>query len=290
MMTGRGRWMFDRAGRGRGNRWTVAPVVVLALATGACTFTIGRSVEQREIGVQRFGEGPRAVLLIGGLHTGSEDNARMLVEQLRDYFGANPRAVPDSVTVYVVASANPDGTARGVHTNARGVDLNRNWPADDWTPDACHPASGCPPGLGGSAPLSEPETAALYDFIATLRPEVTVVFHAQAPLVEANEVAGADAYGRSFAAASGYPYVEEWTAYRITGQLIDALEQRLALRAFDVELSRCCVVAPEDFERNLRGVLAVLEDVSGVPRTPVARPTAPRATPTPFRVPDISLP
>ncbi len=196
------------------------------------------------------------------LHSGREDNSRMIVEQLAAYFGANPRDVPRAVTLYLLPSVNPDGTARGIHTNARGVDLNRNWPSDDWTTDACHPASGCPPGLGGVAPLSEPETAALYNFIAALRPEVTIVWHAEAPLVEANEVAGADVYGKRFAEAAGYPYVEEWTAYRITGQLIDALEQRLGLRAFDVELSTCCAIAPEEFERNRRGVVAVLDEIA----------------------------
>jgi hypothetical protein len=123
-----------------------------------------------------------------------------------------------------------------------------------------------------------------------VRPEVTIVWHAEAPLVEANEVPSAEAYGKRFAEAAGYPYVEEWTAYRITGQLIDALEQRLGLPAFDVELSMCCTVPPEEFERNLRGVLAVLDEVAGVHRTPTAQPTAARPTPTPFKVPDIDLP
>jgi hypothetical protein len=208
-----------------------------------------------------------------------------MVEQLSSYFAQHPSAVPDNVTVFFLPSANPDGTAHGVHTNARGVDLNRNWPSDDWTADACHPATGCRPGLGGPAPLSEPETAALYHFLATSKPDVTVVWHAEAPLVEANEVPGADDYGRVFAEASGYPYVEEWTAYRITGQLIDALEQRLGLRAIDIEMAECCAVTPEEFDRNLRGVLALLQYVHD-PRTPEATPTRhAKPTPTPFSVP-----
>ncbi|MEX2225915.1 MAG: M14 family zinc carboxypeptidase [Dehalococcoidia bacterium] len=290
MLLGKGQGMARRGSRDL-RAWCAGALVLAALVGGACTFTIGRSVEQRDIGVQRFGSGPRAVLLIGGLHTGAEDNSRMIVEQLAVYLGANPGAVPASVTLYVLPSANPDGTARGIHTNARGIDLNRNWPADDWSSDACHPASGCRRGLGGPAPLSEPETAALYNFVATLRPEITIVWHAEAPLVEANEVPGADVYGQRFAEASGYPYVEEWTAYRITGQLIDALEQRLALRAFDVELANCCQITPEEFDRNLRGLLAVLQEVSGERvATPTAERTPAKPTPTPFRVPDIEVP
>lgn len=261
------------------------PLVVLVLSAtvlgSACVFSIGRSVEQRELVVQRFGSGPHGVLLIGGLHTGGEDNSRIVVEQIAAYFAARPEAVPPSVTFYVLPSANPDGTARGTHTNASGIDLNRNWPADDWAAHACHPRSGCRSTLGGPQPLSEPETAALYRLIETMRPEITAVWHARASLVEANEVPGADAYAQTFAAAAGYAYVDEWSAYRITGQLIDALEQRLGLRAFDVELSQCCEITPEEFDANLAGVLALLVQVDRNAARPAGTPTARPSSPSP---------
>jgi predicted deacylase len=270
-------------------------VMLLAAASAAaCVLPIGRSVEQRDVILLEFGSGPKSVLLVGGLHTGTEDNSRVIVTQLAEYIAVHPEVVPPSVTLYVVPSANPDGTANGTHANARGVDLNRNWPADNWTPDACHPASGCLAGLGGPAPLSEPETAALYDFVRTMRPELTLVWHSEAALVEANEVPGSEHYGRTFAAAAGYEYIEEWPWYVITGQLIDALEQRLGLRAIDVELADCCAVTQDDFDRNLAGLQATLAEVarSAEPRrgrTPSASPE-PRATPTPdfsrLRLPD----
>jgi predicted deacylase len=258
---------------------TLAAVAVLA---AACAFPIGRSVQGRDITLRTFGSGPKHVVLIGGLHTEHEDNSRAIAEMVAEYFGQHAGAVPSSVTLHIIPSANPDGTALGAHTNANGVDLNRNWPADDWSPDACHPRTGCRAGLGGPAPLSEPETFALYHFLAGVRPEITLVWHAHGPLVEANEVPGADAYANIYANAAGYGYIEEWSAYRITGQLIDALEQRHGLRAMDVELSQCCVVTPEEYDRNLAAVLALLQAVhTGLSSpSPTATPRGPRPTPT----------
>ncbi len=266
-----------------------AALVALALFASACFSSIGQSVEGRDITVQTFGDGPRDVLLIGGLHTGSEDNSRVIVEQLATYIASYPSIVPASVTLHIITSANPDGTARGEHTNANGVDLNRNWPADDWMPDACHPSTGCRPQLGGPAPLSEPETVALYNYILATRPEVTMVWHAQAPLVEANEVPGADVYGSAFAAAAGYAYVEEWTAYPISGELIDALEQRLGLRALDVELSSCCTVNEDDFARNLNGLIAVLAEADRAANAPTPTRTPDPRTPQVTATPTFSL-
>jgi predicted deacylase len=248
-------------------------------AAGCGILPVGHSVQQREIVAHSFGAGDRIVLLIGGLHTGPEDNTRVLAEQVAAYLAVHPEAVPESIQVVVLTSANPDGTANGTHTNANGVDLNRNWPADDWIPDACHPTTGCKVQLGGPQPLSEPETMALYTFIESIQPEITVVWHAEAPLVEANEVPGAERYARVYGQAAGYEYIAEWSAYEITGELIDALEQRLALRAFDVELSECCVISPDEFTRNMNGVLALLsavdrgDDEPSPTRTPRAEAT-----------------
>jgi hypothetical protein len=269
--------------------WLLAALSAFAVLVAACAFPLGYSNEGRSLAVQRFGEGDTYVLLIGGLHTGSEDNSRVIVEQIGVYLGENPEVIPGSISVLVLASANPDGTANSTHTNARGVDLNRNWPTADWIADACHPETGCRIGLGGSAPLSEPETAYIYSLIEAARPAVTIVWHAQAPLIEANEAPRADRYGRAFANASGYEFVEEWTAYEITGQLIDALEQQLGLAAFDVELSECCQISQDEFDRNMRGLVATLAAVAAgdASPTPRHRPSASRrtsTTKTPLRV------
>jgi hypothetical protein len=63
-------------------RVSAALLAGCAFLGAACGFPIGESVEQRELMALSFGSGPKVVLLIGGLHTGSEDNTRLIVEGL----------------------------------------------------------------------------------------------------------------------------------------------------------------------------------------------------------------
>ena len=111
---------------------------------------LGTSVEGREIEAYQFGNGPNHIILVGGMHGGYEWNTSLLAYKAIDHFQEYPDLVPDSVTLTIIPSANPDGqylvtgkegaflpenvapdTAEG-RFNANGVDLNRNWDCE-WT-------------------------------------------------------------------------------------------------------------------------------------------------------------
>lgn len=213
---------------------------------------VGRSVLGRPIDAHCTGSGDRVVLLLGGVHTGYEANSATLVAGLEAAARAGRMAVPPGVWLCFLPALNIDGVTLRVHTNARGVDLNRNWPTADWDTEAYHPATG--PVGGGARPLSEPETRALYDFLQVARPELVITWHCCAFLVEANGLPSARALGKQYAALLGVDLVERWTAYRSTGELIRALED-LGIPAIDVEL-----IAPgePDFAVHLSAVEAVL--------------------------------
>ncbi len=204
--------------------------------------TIGDSVEGRPIEVTRFGQGEAARLIVAGIHGGSEANTTALALELTDFLASHPESVPQGLSLYILPLLNPDGAARATgpegRTNARGVDLNRNWPAL-WVPE--WDRSGCwslGPTSAGGGPASEPETMSLIQFIAASKVEALISYHSAA--------LGIFAGGRppeprslrlaeSLAAVSDYPYPPIDTGCTFTGQLIDwAADNGIA--AVDIEL------------------------------------------------------
>jgi protein MpaA len=82
---------------------------------------------------------------------------------------------PPGVQLLLVDRANPDGSAAATRGNARGVDLNRNFPF------AWRPLRGV--YYAGPRADSEPETRALRRFILRERPAVSIWFHQHLNLV-----------------------------------------------------------------------------------------------------------
>ena len=83
---------------------------------------IGHSVDHRPIVATRVGD-PAAqvrVLVVGDVH-GNERAGERIVARLR-------RAHPQGAQLWLIRSANPDGAAAGTRQNARGADLNHNFP------------------------------------------------------------------------------------------------------------------------------------------------------------------
>jgi beta-N-acetylhexosaminidase len=149
----------------------------------------GLPIRARRIGSSRA---DRVVLVVGEIH-GTESAGRAVVRRLR---AVRP---PHGTAFVLVETANPDGGRAGTRWNARGVDLNRNFPFG-WRP------SGAPFDTyhSGPAPASEPETGALSELIRRIRPRVTVWYHQHMRLVDRS---GGDPYlERLYARRARLPY------------------------------------------------------------------------------------
>lgn len=153
---------------------------------------IGASHAGRPLRATRLGHGPRRVLWIGGIH-GDEREGAVATAQLPHRLLAEPGALA-RVTLTIVEDANPDGTAQGTRGNARGVDLNRNYPAPNFQPSR----------FFGLTPLDQPEARALHDLILAERPHLVVVMHAWRGDHFVNYDGPAAALAQRFAALSGY--------------------------------------------------------------------------------------
>ncbi len=117
--------------------------------------TLGRSVERRLIQAYvRRGVGPETVVVFGGIH-GDEPKSVYVARQLIALLDSDTQTGQESNWV-IVPVVNPDGYERRKRRNANGVDINRNFPTDNWTPTSRRSRM-----FGGDKPASEPETRAV---------------------------------------------------------------------------------------------------------------------------------
>jgi predicted deacylase len=242
------------------------------------TAVIGMSVQGRPIEATRLGTGPRWFVVMAALHGAHECNTNELAVGILGRIMAEPSLLPEDVTLYIVPLANPDGCALNSRYNANSVDLNRNWAAGDWTADAEGPG-GFITGSGGTAPFSEPETAALQSWLQQMRQhspdgELRVVsYHSvvstglaqPAYAVYGQPEPRSEALARGYAEVTGYLYSAVWVGtYTITGEFIHWAGEN-GFIAFDVELpdrntadSIPAGWTDSHIETNLRGLLAIL--------------------------------
>jgi protein MpaA len=198
---------------------------------------LGRSVQGRAITAVEVGDPAGTRILVVGCIHGNEPAGIAVAQRLA-------RLSPGGIDLWIVPVLNPDGRVAGTRGNARGVDLNRNFPYR-WR------RSG---GVffSGPKPLSEPEARIAYRLVLRLRPAVSVWFHQHLDVVWGS---GGDAsLERRFARISGLPYRR---LPAIRGSAIDWQNHRLpGTTAFAAELP-AGPASSQAVERYVRAVLAV---------------------------------
>jgi protein MpaA len=149
----------------------------------------GRSFKGLHLMSRDFAADPRTkqatrVLLIGGIH-GDEKTATAVVFK---WLETMHRTGVQEFQWKVVPLVNPDGllagslSSKATRVNARGVDLNRNFPTPNWEKEALQywkiKTKSDPRRYPGKAPISEPESKWIFNTIKSFKPDVIISVHA----------------------------------------------------------------------------------------------------------------
>ena len=123
-----------------------------------------------------FSEPP--ILFVGGVH-GDEPEGVRLAQDFLSWLTSEEALRSSTLRPWIlIPCINPDGFNNSQRTNGRGVDLNRNFPCRDWSPE-----SKAPRYYPGPSPGSEKEVQALVQLIEDEKPHLIVHFHSWEPCV-----------------------------------------------------------------------------------------------------------
>ena len=160
-------------------------------------FSMGKSVEGRDIWCIKLGNGKKRIVIAAAFHGLEYLTAAFLMRFIKE----NKKELFEGANIYAVPMVNPDGVNIAVNgldvnnpyhadiiksmgtldfknvwqANVRGVDLNHNYNAG-WSKVVTKPS---PTKYGGEYPESEPETQAMVKLVKEVRPHMLIALHSQ---------------------------------------------------------------------------------------------------------------
>lgn len=165
--------------------------------------SLGTPIELYKKSHSPGGFSQQPILLIGGVH-GDEPEGVRLATELLSWLQKHEKTQSQKIHPWIlIPCINPDGYSHKQRTNAQGVDLNRNFPCRDWTPEAKAPRY-----YPGPSPGSELETQALVKLIEDEKPQLIVHFHSWEPCVVYTGAPGRRA-AEILATGTNYPCHED---------------------------------------------------------------------------------
>ena len=225
------------------NRRPIMGATPTPAPSGPTLEIIGTSVQGRPIEVYRFGSGPEARLVAADIHGGYEWNTQELASALIQLLSDHPALVPANITLYILPTINPDGlaTSHGYpgRANARGVDLNRNFPfhwKSSWRTTGCWDYL---PITAGTHALSEPESQAVARFVLSRHIRAMISYHSAGLGIFAGGYPPSHnsmSLATKVASVAPYPFPPRQTGCEYTGEMVDWANAN-GIAAIDVELA-----------------------------------------------------
>jgi len=190
----------------------------------------GSSLEGAPLTICLPDSGSAEIVVLAAIHGDEAETTVVVSEALRCIPSGDLHAA-------VILCGNPDGLLRGTRGNGRGVDLNRNFPTSNWSPDPVFYKTRANDARDialspGTHPASEPETIALLTLLDRLHPRAIVSLHAALACIDD---AGGSHLGRELAARCALPLLTE-IGYATPGSMGTwATEQGLTLVTWELE-------------------------------------------------------
>lgn len=124
-----------------------------------------------------FNNGGPEVLILGGVH-GDEIEGVIAAQELLKHFMIS---YPYKLNITLVPQFNYEGVIFKTRGNGNGVDLNRNLPTKDWSPEIKTPRY-----HPGSFPGSEEENKGLIGYLENKKPVFVLSLHSWHPILNVN--------------------------------------------------------------------------------------------------------
>ncbi len=191
------------------------------------------------------------VLILGGVH-GDEYEGVAAADGILEKLLVEQNLYRLSLTV--IPRLNPDGVLFRTRGNGKGVDLNRNLPTKDWSPEAKTPRYF--PGLAAG---SEPENHALMDYLEKKSPRLIISLHSWNPVLNINGDCRPEA--EIISQMTGYK-IDDDIGYPTPGCLgtYAGLERKSPTLTYEIQRGQ---EVPEILRLHVPAVLAALKIAEG---------------------------
>ena len=200
-----------------------------------------KTLQGREIAL--YGNGGKCKNLIIGVFHGDEPQGKFLIEK---YLENNSES-----SLYFIPCLNPDGMAVMKRTNASGVDLNRNFPTNNWQYSAKDEF------FGGESPASEIETKFVMEILDEYKPQLILTLHA--PFKVVNFDGNAREISEKISKIINYP-VEESIGYPTPGSFGTYAGIENKIPTITLELDETCSV--EDLISPVHKIFDMLAEIN----------------------------